>query len=254
MSRDFILLADDREVGRGCRMRIRARSVPGLLPLPCMLDIRNLPAEDIKRIQAAKQLAVCCGRDVLIAGIPADMVHEAGNPVTMVIFSPELPLWEVRVSLSLPAGIHASDAVRAILAASGTGIGLLSWTGDDPAFARGQAFCGRAGEAVVSVMESAGAKGVLMPAGLTLYREGIASGSTVALKKEDLVGPSGIIMTDMIGGTIRVLKVAPRALTPGMTITWPTDSGIQRGVLQEWDLDADTGDGSWGMECLIRQL
>ncbi len=277
MTRSLTLLADNREEGHGCRMRFRARSVPGLLPMPCLLEIWNLPEDDFKRIQIAKRIAVCCDRDVLAAGRPVKVVQEIGNAVVSVIFSPVLPLWEARVSLSMPAGIRASDTVRALLAASGTGIGLLSWTGEDPIFARGQAFRGRAAEAIASVMEAAGARGVMMPAGLALYREGKASGGTINLKKEDLLASPGMIRTDSvrtdsvrtdsvrtdsvgtnssgrIGGVIRILKITPRALTPGMTMTWPTASGREQGMLQEWLLDADTAEGPWGVACLVRSI
>ena len=54
--------------------------------------------------------------------------------ITTVAFSLGLNLWESQVSLSVSSGVSVSETVRRILAASGTGIRLLSFPGEDPVF------------------------------------------------------------------------------------------------------------------------
>ncbi len=253
ITRSLTLSAGGEEIGRDCRVRLRARAALTLAPLPCLLEIVGLPDADAARLRRARVIATACKNTVLAAGRIAEVFREPGTagkkgtpPLTSVVFSPGLPLWEAGISLSLPGGIRASDTVRAVLAASGTGIQLLNWPGPDPVFARGQAFFGRAAEAVSSVLAACGTDGTLLPAGLALRRDGAEEGAVTTLSAGDLQEAPG-----WAGGD-RALKVNLCGLRPGQRVRWVFREEEGGGVIRECLTDADTETGPWGMEVLVR--
>ena len=125
--RSLTVRADGEVIGAGCRARLRAPLALTLLPLPCRLDVWNLSAEGFARLRRARSLTVACGDRLLAWGAPAEAVRgpdREGGALSTVLFSPGLPLWEARISLSVPAGVTASETLRALLAASGDMGGL----------------------------------------------------------------------------------------------------------------------------------
>ena len=118
----------------------------GLEPMPFILQLWNLSDSDYYQLSAAKKISVRHDDSVLAAGDISDVFKRSvpEGMVTEVVFSAGLSLWEAPVSLSVEAGVSVSETVRRILSASGAGITLLSFPGEDPLRTRGQAFFGRA--------------------------------------------------------------------------------------------------------------
>ncbi|MBQ6507363.1 MAG: hypothetical protein IJI08_08590 [Clostridia bacterium] len=112
------------------------------------------------------------GSDHSSSGAPASAASASsgGAPfrLTEIVFSPGLSLWRSTVSLSVAGGMTLRDTVRALLAASGTGIPLAAWTGSNPALTRPQAFFGRTCDALTLLAETADADAHLTAAGLIL--------------------------------------------------------------------------------------
>jgi len=101
----------------------------------------------------------------------------SGGTETLVAIAPGLKLWEAPVSVSVEAGVAVSETVRRLLGASGTGIQLLSFPGEDPVTTRGQAFYGRAAECIEEALGKAGAGCCLVPSGQSACAgEGAVSG------------------------------------------------------------------------------
>jgi hypothetical protein len=68
------------------------------------------------------------------------------------------------VSVDVESGASVSETVRRLLEASGTGLQLLSFPGEDPVSTRGQAFFGRAAECIIEALSRNGRDGSVVPA------------------------------------------------------------------------------------------
>ena len=187
------------------------------------------------------------GDSVLAAGRISDVCRGTvpEGTVTEAVFSAGLDLWEAPVSLSVEAGVSVSETVRRILAASGTGIALLSFPGEDPVRSRGQAFAGRAAECVASALTAAGARSCLTPAGLCVIP---ASGLPVSmeLSEQDLLEAPA-----HAGENLAVLrtKVTGWPLGKTVSVTWKGETF--QGLVLERSVDADNMEGNWQCELLI---
>ena len=165
--------------------------------------------------------------------------------VTEVLFSAGLRLWEAPVSLSVEAGVTVSETVRRILSDSGTGLPLLSFPGEDPVRARGQAFSGRAAECVVSALSAADARACLTPSGLCVIP---SSGLPVSmtLTEHDL--------TDVpvrAGSNLLVLRTKVAGWPLGKTVSVQWQGETAEGLVTERSVDADSAEGSWETEILM---
>ena len=131
--RDLHVFADGREVARSCRMRLTARENLSLLPQLFHLEIENLSASSSVLLPSARSVEVRSGDSVLASGSPVSSCsrRQSGHSLFSLSFSPGMALWQSSVSLSLSAGMSASDSVRAVLSASGTGIPLAAFSADD---------------------------------------------------------------------------------------------------------------------------
>ncbi len=233
-----------------------------------------------------------CGDSCLGFGRVSDVFRRTApeGTVTTVGFSLGLELWECQISLAIPAGVSVSETVRMILSASGTGIQLLSFPGEDPFFTRGQAFCGRAAdcitEALSRVWRSAGntealsqawcgegyggacAQGYLVPAGLCII-PAESRPATLHLTEKDLTDRP--VMAD--GGKKMILCTTVTGFQAGeeMTLEYMPGNGMNdlsvlesirgesrfdvpwrsQGMILERLVDTDTGSGPWRTELLV---
>lgn len=131
LSRTLTVLADGDPVAGFTRARLTGTDAVGLFPMPFRLRLWNLP--DKNPLTAAKEISVLHDGSVLASGTVSDVFRRAvpEGTVTEVLFSAGLRLWEAPVSLSVEAGVTVSETVRRVLTASGTGIPLLSFPGED---------------------------------------------------------------------------------------------------------------------------
>ncbi|MBQ6515231.1 MAG: hypothetical protein IJI09_10980, partial [Clostridia bacterium] len=146
LNRSLSVFADGQPVNGFRHAYLTGRDALGLYPMPFTLRLWNLADSDYHALCAAKNLSVHHDDSILAYGKISDVYLQIvpEGKITEVVFAAGLGLWETPVSLSVEAGVSVSGTVRQILSASGTGIPLLSFPGEDPVRSRGQAFCGRA--------------------------------------------------------------------------------------------------------------
>ena len=248
LSRTLTVLADGDPVTGFTRARLTGTDALGLFPMPFRLCLYNLP--DKNPLTAAKEVSVLHDGSVLAAGEVSDVFRRTvpEGTVTEVIFSAGLKLWEAPVSLSVEAGVTVSETVRRILSASGAGIALLSFPGEDPVRARGQAFCGRAAECVMSALSAADARACLTPSGLCVIPfSGLPVSMT--LTEHDLTDAPA-----RAGNGLLVLRTRVAGWPLGKTVfvRWQGEETLARIV--ERGIDADSMEGSWETNLLMEVI
>ena len=282
LSRSLTILADGEPVTGRSRAWLTGGERLALFPYLFTLRLWNLPEDGYLALSRCRSVSVLSGGAELVIGAAAGTVRHTTpqGVVTTVCFSPGLPLWEAPVSLSVEAGASVADTVQQLLLSSGTGIRLLSSEGLDAAFARPQAFCGRAAECIEEALSRAGARACIVPSGLCAVP---ASGVPVSmtLDEEDLLsapefpdaGTRGLSrsVTPQAGQrdcprrfapdifrncrTVPDVQMILRTHAAGWTLgkcvraVWEGDS--YTGLICERSYDLDTGDGPWRTELLL---
>jgi len=247
LNRSLTVLADGEPVKGFRRAYLAGRDALGLLPLSFLLRVWNLSDDGYYALFAAKQLFVLRDDAVLASGKVSDVYRRLvqSGTLTEVVFSPGLDLWNARVSLSVEAGASVSETARRILEASGTGISLLSWVGEDPVRSRCQAFYGRAAECVNEALSAVSARACLTDAGLCVVpADGLPV--SMALSETDLLdAPS------RVAGNRMILRTKPVGWPLGkmVSVTWKGES--LEGLVTERSVDADTMEGNWQSEIMI---
>lgn len=247
LNRTLSVLADGEPAAEGCRVRLAGRDGIGLYPMPFTLRLWNLSDADHSLLSAAREVSVTHDGSVLAAGTISDLYRYPvpEGTVTEVVFSAGLRLWEAPVSLSVEAGVSVSETVQRILSASGTGISLLSFPGEDPVRSRGQAFSGRAAECAEEALFAAKARACLMPSGLAVVP---ASDLPVSMEltEEDLVD-----LPSRAGSRYLIVRTRPVGWPLGKTVsvTWEGESA--EGIVLERSVDADNTVGKWEAELLL---
>ena len=245
--RTLTILADGEPVSGYARVELLGTERMGLYPSLFMLHLWNVAEEDYLMLSRCRKAAIKHGDVVLVSGVVPDAFRsgtKSGTEVHVAI-SPGLPLWEAPVSLSVEAGVSVSETVQRLLEASGTGIQLLSFSGEDPSFSRGQAFFGRAAECIETALSAAGARACLVPSGLCVVPAGGLPVS-VTLSEEDLMDSPAFAS----GGRM-ILRTIPAGWTVGKTVEVSFRGSMNRGIIVERMLDLDTGDGEWLSELLV---
>jgi len=247
LSRSLSVSGDGAPVTGFTHAYLTGKESLSLLPSLFTLRLWNLSDSDYLLLSRCRSVTVTHDSAILAWGTLADCYRKLtkDGTVTELCISPALPLWESTVSLSVEAGTTVSGTVRAILAASGTGIFLLSFPGEDPAISRPQAFYGRASECIMDVLSAVNARAYLVPAGLCVVP---SSGLPVTLNLTDedlLKEPSFAADSRMI------LQTSVSGWTVGKTasVTWP--GGRAKGLIVSRAVDADNQSGPWKTELLI---
>ena len=250
MDRMLTILADGEPVTGYARVRLIGMERLGLYPSLFMLHLWNVAEEDYLLLSRSKNVTVKCGEVVLLSGSVSDVFRNRTKSGTeaYVAISPGLSLWEAPVSLDVEAGVTVSETIRRLLEASGTGIPLLSFPGDDPIMIRGQAFFGRAAECIEEALGKAGAGCCLVPSGLCVIpEEGLPV--SMILTEEDLTD----VPSFNCGGEM-VLRTEPAGWTLGKGVEVRYGKTRCRGLITERMLNLDTGKGLWRVELVVRGL
>ena len=247
LNRSLSVFADGQPVNGFRHAYLTGRDALGLYPMPFTLRLWNLADSDYHALCAAKNLSVHHDDSILAYGKISDVYLQIvpEGKITEVVFAAGLGLWETPVSLSVEAGVSVSGTVRQILSASGTGIPLLSFPGEDPVRSRGQAFYGRAAECIEEALMAAGARGYLTESGLCVVP---AEGLPVSM---DL--SSADLLSDPVFVGNRQLLLRTRItgwpLGKHVSVNW---KGVQiRGLVTERSVDADNMEGNWQSELLM---
>ena len=247
MDRMLTVLAGGEPVSGYARIRLTGSDALNLYPSHFTLRLWNLSEDQYLLLSRAKVLSVEHDGSVLAAGDVADAfryIIEEGT-VTVVCFSQGLKLWEAAVSLSLEAGVSVSETVRQILSASGTGISLLTYTGPDPSFLRGQALFGRAVECIRLALSAARARGYLVPAGLCVLPEEDLPVSMVITEEDMLADP------EFPSGNLAVLRLKVAGWPIGKKIEVRWQGRTLTGIIAERLVEADNQSGPWYSEVLL---
>ena len=246
--RELKVLADGTPFAGGCRFHLSGKVSIGLYPSLFLLEAWNLSDADAFRLRNARELSVLRENSCLAFGQVSDVFRRTvpEGTVTAAAFSLGLDLWEAPVSLSVPAGVSVSETVRRLLSASGTGRALLSFPGEDPVFPRAQAFFGRAAECVSEALSAAGARGVLVPAGLcAVPKEPLPA--ALRLTEKDLADAPAFAD----GGRKMILSTTVTGFRPGEEILLEYENKTASGLIVERLTDADTGTGPWSTQLLV---
>ena len=246
--RELTVLTDGAPLNAACRFHLSGKTSIGLFPSLFTLQAWNLSEEEVFRLRNTKRLAVCRGDSCLASGAVSDVFRQTvpEGTVTTAAFSLGLNLWEIPVSLSVEAGVSVSETVRRLLAASGTGMQLLSFPGRDPVFSRGQAFCGRAAECIGEALSAAGARSVLVPAGLCVIQAEPLP-ATLHLSEKDLTDAPAFAD----GGRKMILSTTVTGFQPGEQMTLEYGGIRYSGLILERMTEADTASGPWMTQLLI---
>ena len=239
--------ADGQDILSFNRAHLSGRDALGLLPQMFMLCLWNLSESDYLMLSRAKKVTVRRENSVLAFGTVTD-AHQEMTPdglVTRVVFSSAIDLWEAGISLSLPAGASVSETVRALLEASGTGLSLLAWMGEDPVFSRGQAFFGRAAECISSVLSAVHARGYLTENGLGIVPD-LPMPVSMVLSSSDLIDTPSFA-----AGGLMILRTSVTGWPLGKRVRVQWDRKAVEGIIIERGVDADNVQGKWEAELLI---
>ena len=247
LNRSLSVFADGQPVNGFRHAYLTGRDALGLYPMPFTLRLWNLADSDYHALCAAKNLSVHHDDSILAYGKISDVYLQIvpEGKITEVVFAAGLGLWEMPVSLSVEAGVSVSGTVRQILSASGTGIPLLSFPGEDPVRSRGQAFYGRAAECIEDTLSAAGARGYLTESGLCVVP---ASGLPVSMELS-----SADLLSDPVsvgsGQLLLRTRITGWPLGKQVSVNW---KGVQiRGLVTERSVDADNMEGNWQSELLM---
>jgi hypothetical protein len=248
IERMLTILADGEPVSGYARARLIGAERLGLYPSLFMLHLWNMAEEDYLALSRSKEVTVKHEDVVLVSGTVSDAFRSRGKSGTEahIAIAPGLKLWEVLVSLDVEADVTVSETVRRLLEASGTGIQLLSFPGEDPATTRGQAFFGRSAECIEEALGKAGARCCLVSSGLCVIpREGLPV--SMILTEEDLTD----VPSFNCGGDM-VLRTGPVGWTLGKGVEVRYGEAVNRGLISEQLLSLDTGDGPWRVELIVQ--
>ena len=247
LERSLTVLADGVPVSGFRHARLTGHDALGLYPMPFVLRLWNLAEADYLLLCSAKKLSVRSGDSVLAAGSVSDVCRRVvpDGRVTEVVFAAGLKLWEAWVSVSVAAGASVSGTVRRILAASGTGIPLLSFPAADPVRSGPQAFFGRAAECVEEALTASGAKGYLTDSGMCVVP---AKGLPVSmsLSESDLLD-----VPVFTGNGLLLVRTPPVGWPLGKTVSVKWKDGSHAGTVLERAIYADNLEGKWESELVI---
>ena len=248
LDRSLTILADEMPVSGFRHAWLTGRDALGLMPMPFLLRVWNLSDDGYYTLRSAKQLSVLHGDSVLAAGKVPDVYRRIvpEGTVTEAVFSAVLDLWEAKVSLSVEAGTAVSETVRQILAASATGIPLLSFPGKDPVRSRAQAFSGRAAECVLEALSAVQVRCALTPSGLSVIP---VSGLPVSMSLREM---NLMVPPSFVSGNRMVLRTEPVGWPLGKTVSVSWEGKTETGLVTERSIDADNLEGNWQGEIMIQ--
>ena len=246
-NRTLSVFADGEPVTSSARTKLLGHEGLGLYPSLFMLTMLNLAEEDYLLLSRAREVEVKHGEVVLVSGLVSDVFRNTkkNGTETHAAVAPGLALWEAVVSVDVEAVVSVSETVRRLLEASGTGVQMLSFPGEDPVSTRGQAFFGRAAECIEEALGKTGARCCLVPSGLCVIpKEGLPV--SMVLTEEDLQEAPAFN-----GGGDMILRTGPAGWTMGKSVEVRYGGMASRGLISERLLNLDTGDGPWRVELVI---
>ena len=256
IDRSLSVMLDGEPFSFSGRMRLRGKDELSLFPALFTLELWNLPEEYFLRLFRAQQISVSRNDACLVSGTISDVFRHPAQEgvVTNVAISLGLDLWESAVSLTVPAGVSISDAVRRIMAASGTGISLLADLENDSRLIRPQSFFGRAAECIATVLSAVSSRAMLTPSGLMAVPLG-GLHDAVRVSETDLTDAP--VFTGKVrrgSPSLMILSATVSGWRPGQTAEVDYKDVHARGIITERSVDADTASGPWKSEMIVEVI
>ncbi len=254
--RSFEFMADDQPFSFSGRVHLSGKDDLSLYPSLFLVEFWNLPEEYFLLLTRARMLSVSNVGACLVSGQISDTFRRLTpeGTITSVAVSAGLDLWEAEVSLTVEAGVPVSEAVRRILADSGTGVGLLSTPSSDPVAIRSGSFFGRAAECVSVALSAARCRAVLTPSGIQAVPENEFQVS-FHITKQDLLEVPSFVGGVAHGAPSRMILVANLAgWRPGQTVEVSCGNIHAVGIVLERSIEADTASGAWKSEMLVKLI
>ena len=188
--RTMKVLADGAEVKGLRHVRLTADYMQTLFPAPYCLRIWNPTDEIVNRMMQAKKIEVSHEGELLAVGDAVEVYREVvpEGILLSVTFCLGAKFWEKYVCIALGEGMSAVGTVQILLSVGGSEFGLLSRPKRNPGFSRPQAFCGRLGNYVISLLAACGAAPYLVPAGIAL-RDSTEMAKEVVIDMDSIDGP-----------------------------------------------------------------
>ena len=256
LDRSLTVTLDGEPLSFSGRIRLRGKDDLSLFPALFTLELWNLPEEMFLRLTRAREITVSHEDACLVSGRVWDVFRRGTEDgiLTSVSVSLGLDIWESVVSLAVPAGASLSDAVRRILAASGTGTALLSDPDPDPVLSRGLSFFGRAAECINEALSAASCRAMLTASGLMIVPPG-GLPEAVRISEKDLTDAPAFAGGALHGApSLMVLSAAVAGWRPGQTAEADYKGVHARGIIRERSVDADTGSGPWISQMICEVL
>ena len=250
IQRELLLFADGQELGAGCRMMLQSRENLSLTLCLFLLDILDLSESSEARLSSAKSVEVRSFGSVLGSGEILDVYTSRAKDrrMTTVVFSPILGFWKKNVSLSLPAGMLISDAMREVLKAGKAEVSLAAFQAEDTRTPRPQSFFGRVCDVLSDLAAAADANVFLTPAGLCVrdrrpVRPTLTIPQSALLSAPEQTEDLVILNTSVMGwplgawvqydwkGTVRTGRLVSRLIdADNVTGPWKTELELERPV------------------------
>ena len=141
-TRPLWLKADNTEIAKDKRIRVKGRSNMTLIPDFFMVDIYNLSEEDELSLRNAERLSVFGESMIILCSGEIQEIYthvEQSNEIITVSISDGMKFWKSRADIAVSSGVWCRDAIKTILKNAKFGLFLC----DDFRMPRGQTFSGR---------------------------------------------------------------------------------------------------------------
>ena len=248
IDRVLSVLVDGQKIAEGCRLKLSGVLTLSLYPDLLNLRIYNLSDSSYVLLKQGKEISVSNGLSLLSYGIIHDVVKTTvrSGVVIDVGFSFGYDFWHAVCSVSLNAGMSASETIRYLLAASDVDYQLLSFPVLDPIFSRPQVFYGRLSDAIISVASAASGICCLVSGGLIVVPDK-SSSVDVNLSDSDIID-SPSYMPDYA-----LFRTIPKGWPIGRRVLVKYQGREFFGLIIENEFIADTKSGLFLSQLVVRK-
>lgn len=237
--RPLQLFADGTQIADGYRFRAHGKGSMTLLPDLYLVDIYNLPEDDMAVLKRSSTLSVKHETiGVLCYGDIDDIYtyQQEANDITTVVVVDGKRFSELRVSKSIGPGASVRTAMASIIPSGYMGSFLAS----DTRLIRGQTFSGRLADCVSTLARAVNARAFLVHGAVIVVAKGQAEQKPV-LEEEDVIDTP-----EYAEGTI-VIRAHIVSISIGHLVNY--GGRLLRLVAQS--IDVDNLDGPWKMQLTL---
>ena len=237
--RPLILKAGETEIAKGLRFRARGKSTMTLLPDLFIVDIYNLPEEEMAILKQASYMSVLFEKteETLCYGEIEDIYEnqQEANQLTTVVLADGKGFIESKVSKSIGAGASVRTAMASILSGY-----MGSFLASDVRLIRGQTFSGRLSDCVSTLAKAVNARAFFTHGAVVTTAKGQAE-DVKSIDDED------IIDDPFFSEGVCIIRTKIKAYPIGIMIIF---DGKQYRLATQL-LDVDNKEGPWKLELTL---